>query len=154
MTEHLRLRPIDDVAERERVVAAVFADPHEITLEDLRQLHVDGGTEDDAKRAFIDGKILLLAETHAGAPIYLVSVAPGGATQTAMTPLLDQHRFELTKLLARSREHYRRRFLGAWTLCSAEDWRARWVRFIGFEHAGVIPRDGRADLVRLEVKEA
>jgi len=146
----LRLRPVIAPADRSKTVNAIFDNPHTNTMEDIEWIGAEfGTTEDDARRSFIEADFLFSIETSTGQPVYVVCVTPAAVTQTAMTPALEANVQGVTRLLRRLiKSEAGRVFEGTVTGCDVDDWRARWIRFMGFEDfAHIQPRNGKEMIV-------
>ena len=149
-TNTVRLRPVSQHLDRTHVVNLTFNDPHTNTLEDIDWIAAEFGlSKNDARRSFIDADFLFVIETLSGEPVYLICITPDGMAQTAMTPLLEANIIGVTRLLKRlANSEVSAVFKGTRTGCDIDDWRAKWIRFLGFEDAGrVQPKNGKEMII-------
>lgn len=134
-TSRARVRPVHSRHDRKAVVDDTFDNPHFNTKEDIEWIaKVFDTTEQQARDSFINADFLFSVETLAGKPIYIVAVTPQGMTQTAMTPLLESYINDVTRLLRKLAVTVGDSvFKGTVTGCEWDDYRARWINFLGFE---------------------
>jgi len=147
-TDSVRLRPVWPAETRDRIVAAVFEDPHINTIQDIEWIALEFGMSGkDLRREFVEADFFFTVETHEGQPVYVICVTADGRAMTIMTSILKDHALGLTRLLKKlAKSPVAAAFKGAVTGCDKNDWRARWIKYLGYE-----PHDTYTDSFGVEM---